>query len=54
MKGDTESVKDKEDEDNDGNVTEEVDDEVDLTDTIVSSVWKVLPALGGGALCSVA
>ena len=37
LRGDTESVKDKEDKDNDGNVIEEVDDEVDLTDTVLSS-----------------
>ena len=61
MRGDTD-LKDKEDEDNniadDENVTKEGDGEHDLTD--IADVGEncftleVLPALGGGALCSVA
>ena len=60
MRGDTD-LKDKEDEDNnisvDENVTEEGGDEHDLTDveeTVDCSSHEVLPTLGGAALCCVA
>ena len=58
-RGDTD-LKDKEDEDNnisvDENVTEEGGDEHDLTDveeTVDCSSHEVLPTLGGAALCCV-